>query len=687
MRTASLLVPILLSLFSFSGQSVSQEILRQILVAQDSRDVATLRRFLQDSSAAARARAAFAAGSVQDTSLVSGLEELLDDADVGVRRACAFALGQLNYIIDSLKRREIAAQLLLHLKHENNELVTLRMIEALGKMGDAASLSGLLLQAKNDISRELRGEIALSIGRYAYRGIKSAEAASYAIHALETGAGWKATYALFRIGDKNLLAQYTQQIIKAASDEDPNVRMYVATVLGKILPPFDDPEPILTLAASDSDWRVRVNAVKSLSSFSMSDSSRIRDVVLNAINDSNEHVSLSALSAIGTMSGKLAIDDHILEILQQVVSNEHGYSVRQQREAAIAFARLNGKGAFEFLSQSRKNGKLSISMCVEALGNIPSDEALQVLINEVRTENPLMQRLVLEAMLNSLKLSPPARERVSALRLSFMDALSSNDIAVVATAAEALSDSLFASPLCVPGLLDALERRRGSPDVEPLVAVIRSLGTIKDKRAVSELEGLLRDSDYTVALEAASALEEITGGSYRQTIVRPQVPSHTDYDWDLLDQVKKHPMVTVRTARGVVAIEMLPEDAPFTCINFASLIRKGFFNGLTFHRVAPNFVIQGGDPRGDGWGGPGYSIRSELGYEHYERGAVGVASSGKDTEGSQFFVTHSNQPHLDGRYTIFARVIAGMEVVDRIQVGDTIETMTLTDSDGPPSGH
>jgi cyclophilin family peptidyl-prolyl cis-trans isomerase len=107
------------------------------------------------------------------------------------------------------------------------------------------------------------------------------------------------------------------------------------------------------------------------------------------------------------------------------------------------------------------------------------------------------------------------------------------------------------------------------------------------------------------------------------------------------------------------------------------LVRKGFYKGLTFHRVIPNFVVQGGDPRGDGWGGPGYAIRSEFSLVNFERGMVGIASAGKDTEGCQFFITHSPAPHLDGRYTIFAKVVEGQDVVDRIQVGDTITDISL----------
>jgi cyclophilin family peptidyl-prolyl cis-trans isomerase len=211
---------------------------------------------------------------------------------------------------------------------------------------------------------------------------------------------------------------------------------------------------------------------------------------------------------------------------------------------------------------------------------------------------------------------------------------------------------------------------------------MQSLAVLKDKHAVPLLEAILRDTNYSVAVEAFHTLQKIIGDGYVERPVVRRAPVHTEADWALLDWVRENRVVAISTSRGVVTFELLPEEAPFTCMSFTSLIRKGYFDGLTFHRVVPNFVIQGGDPRGDGWGGPGYTIRSEFGYEHYERGVVGMASSGKDTEGSQFFVTHSNQPHLDGRYTIFGRVISGIDVVDLIQAGDTIRTMTLTESAG-----
>ena len=147
---------------------------------------------------------------------------------------------------------------------------------------------------------------------------------------------------------------------------------------------------------------------------------------------------------------------------------------------------------------------------------------------------------------------------------------------------------------------------------------------------------------------------------------------------DLIDP-KVSPHAFIETAKGTIEIELSVLDAPQTAQNFITLARKGYFNGLQIHRVVPNFVIQGGDPRGDGSGGPGYSIRDELNDRPYVRGTVGMALSGPDTGGSQFFITHSPQPHLDAKYTVFGHVVNGMDVVDRIQQLDVIQRVSIWD--------
>ncbi|HSU84686.1 MAG TPA: peptidylprolyl isomerase, partial [Thermoanaerobaculia bacterium] len=141
----------------------------------------------------------------------------------------------------------------------------------------------------------------------------------------------------------------------------------------------------------------------------------------------------------------------------------------------------------------------------------------------------------------------------------------------------------------------------------------------------------------------------------------------------IIQRTSRPRRVELQTAKGTLRLRLACPQAPITCLNFLNLAGQGFFDGLTFHRVVPDFVIQGGDPKGDGSGGPGYVIRDEINRLRYDRGVVGMALAGPDTGGSQFFITLSPQPHLDGGYTAFGEVTAGAEVLDRIRLGDRIE--------------
>jgi cyclophilin family peptidyl-prolyl cis-trans isomerase len=153
-------------------------------------------------------------------------------------------------------------------------------------------------------------------------------------------------------------------------------------------------------------------------------------------------------------------------------------------------------------------------------------------------------------------------------------------------------------------------------------------------------------------------------------------PSKNSYnhpiDWSYVKTIPKDQMVLIKTTKGNIVLELFVEEAPGSVSNFLKLADDNYFDSKFFHRVVPNFVIQTGCKRGDGWGSEDYSIRSEFSTRRYKRGSVGMASAGKDTEGTQWFITHSPTPHLDGRYTIFAEVRSGMDVVDQIEVGDQI---------------
>jgi cyclophilin family peptidyl-prolyl cis-trans isomerase len=207
-------------------------------------------------------------------------------------------------------------------------------------------------------------------------------------------------------------------------------------------------------------------------------------------------------------------------------------------------------------------------------------------------------------------------------------------------------------------------------------------------------EILVRDSDfgwldarYEEALSKnnsenisafARALESRFPDQYSD-LPEPDAEAFRIPDWDRIYAMGTRPYWHLETEKGKIVILLDPLSAPFTVSSVDSLTRAGAYNGVAFHRVVHNFVIQGGDVgRGDGFGGPGYRIPTEPSLKSFERGAVGIASSGTDTEGSQYFVMHQWKPHLDADYTLFGTVVRGMDVADRIQAGDLVTNASIS---------
>jgi cyclophilin family peptidyl-prolyl cis-trans isomerase len=229
---------------------------------------------------------------------------------------------------------------------------------------------------------------------------------------------------------------------------------------------------------------------------------------------------------------------------------------------------------------------------------------------------------------------------------------------------------------CVPQLVEAFKNLNSPDELEVKVEFAILFGELKSADAVSILQSALHGDNRITAQAAAKALLKITGKNYEGeiSVAGKSTSFYTPMDMQLL---ARYHSAIVTTTKGNITIEFRADAAPFTVLNFILLAQRYFYDGLTFHRVVPNFVIQGGDPLATGFGGPGYTIRTEVHPEAlFSGGAVGVASAGKDTEGSQFFVTHCPTPHLDGRYTVFGYT-RDLDVVDRIQIGDTILRVNL----------
>lgn len=194
---------------------------------------------------------------------------------------------------------------------------------------------------------------------------------------------------------------------------------------------------------------------------------------------------------------------------------------------------------------------------------------------------------------------------------------------------------------------------------------------------VAFLDTALRKLRLPAEIETYHALEKAIATLQGKPFKPTPVDFANPIDWGLAQRIPTGQTAEIHTSRGKIVVRLKVEEAPGTVANFVKLARSGFYNGKYFHRVVPGFVAQAGCPRGDGWGSTPETIRSEWPPLHYTAGQVGMASAGKDTESCQWFITHCSTPHLDGRYTIFASVVQGMDVVQALEMGDSITAVTL----------
>jgi len=239
--------------------------------------------------------------------------------------------------------------------------------------------------------------------------------------------------------------------------------------------------------------------------------------------------------------------------------------------------------------------------------------------------------------------------------------LADGDAPVVAAAAERAEKLALAD--AAPQIVAALGRVHGPDAIEAQQALLSAAAALKLTAAIPAARALVDAEPYALRQAAAHALSALEG---KPTVARlPTMPT---------TPAPKLPptIVRLRTTRGVIRARLWVDDAPRTAGNFVALARKRFYDKLTFHRVVPDYVSQGGDPRGDGAGGPGYNLPCEIGMRRYGEGVLGMALSGRDTGGSQWFISHTPQPHLDGRYTVFGQLTDGLDVAIKLVEGERI---------------
>jgi cyclophilin family peptidyl-prolyl cis-trans isomerase/HEAT repeat protein len=607
-----------------------------------------------------RRRAALAMGRIRDPRAVPLLGRMLADADTSVAATAAFALGQ---IADSA-----AVPLLAPYADPaaiaTRPTVVAEVAYALGKIRHPqarAALERLLMTADSEgPGNNLPiGHALLAVWRQA-RPLPVAAVARW-LDSPDPELRWRAAYALARRAEPAA----TAALFRAAADPDPLVRSFVARGLSA---PMADSSGIGRDAAQDVLERyargdaaeiVKINALRALGGYQ---TERALALLANIAFIAPPHETIVAMESLGRMGSYAASTVPMLR--QEILDRDMPVFVRQTALAALA--EIDPAAAVEVARavEGEPGWRLRSSAArAYAEGSRP-DLARMIRDPDGRVAAAALEQAVTVA----------GDSAIGAIRDLLREGLAHPDVIVRTNALGGLAR--LADPATLPVVFNMYQRAQADSMNDAALAAVDAVAAIarKEPGAAGQFFARFpRSADYLVRQRVHAAFGDTVPGGWGDWL-----PIETGMDargyGRIAEEARRRPRprAVIETDRGNIEVELFADDAPLTVRSFLTLAERGFFDGQEWPRVVPNFVIQGGDPRGDTSGGPGYSIRDEINRHLYHRGTLGMALSGPDTGGSQWFITHSPQPHLDGTYTVFGQVVRGMDVADVILPGDRI---------------
>ncbi len=626
-------------------------------------------RLLADSEARTRRRAALAVGRVGLGEGVEPLTALLADQDPEVRQMAAFALGLIG---NSAARSGLMAAL-----KDADAMVQGRAAEALGNIGareDAGAIAAMTdahIKAgafTGIMADDLRHPItpaaeAARLGLYAL--VRLNDFAAVASTVLD-GSGqpvsnwWPVAYAIQRPGDPRA----APPLLALLNTPGRFTAAFAARGLG-VIKAHAAVGPLRQIVDQRrAHPAVVIEAIRALSA--IGDSATVPLLERIALDAKAElPLRLEAMNGFAVLATREKVD-LLLDLISDPTPGIRGAAMR-------TLARLDPETFMGALSGLDVDRDWTVRAAqAAALGTIPAELSQPRLTQMLKDRDQRVIPAVIAALIMT---------KASGADRILIEHLKADDYAVRAAAAAGLAE-LKAVP-ALPALIAGYRGGEGDSTYVARAAALGAVARIDPVAARPVLEDALKDREWAIRMRAAMLLRE--QGVAAADPERPATGGRTveQAEWDTLLNPKFSPHAYIETDRGTIEIELAILDAPLTVSNFIALARKGFYNGIAVHRLVPDFVLQHGDPRGDSEGGPGYAIRDEINQRPYLRGTVGMALDWKDTGGSQYFITHSPQPHLDNRYTVFGYVVDGIDLVDQVQQWDVVRRIRIWDGISP----
>jgi cyclophilin family peptidyl-prolyl cis-trans isomerase/HEAT repeat protein len=450
----------------------------------------------------------------------------------------------------------------------------------------------------------------------------------------------------------------TSIVERALADKDSEVRRLGAVTAGAD-GPVQERGRLLKIALADADPQVRLEGVRGWArQLQATDCAPVRA----AVRDANPHVMLQAIDALGApCPGADGAPE--LSAIVETLNASRPRTWHAPAHAIVSLARQSPAAARSALPRFAQHGTWQVRMYAARAAGVLS--AVDVLTTLGSDPHPNVREAALTALLD---LKRP--EAVPAA----LSALTADDHQLVLTATKAFADRSTA-PRSVPALLNALGRltaQHKDTSRDPRMAILERLQALGDKSLAPDLEGYVKDFDARVAVKVADMLRAWTG---TPRTASPQPLPAPGITLPAVEALRGARLRFIMGGTGQFEIALDPDFAPASALRIARRAGEGYYDGLTFHRVAANFVIQGGSPGANEYAGDARYMRDEVGI--HRRGTVGISTRGRDTGDAQIFVNLVDSPRLDYQYTVFGTVVSGMDVVDAILEGDVIERVAV----------